>query len=637
MAVLPTWVAESTFVKESRATFDDLPQDIQMAVLYPKANPYELLKALTFFLYYVVPSFFLPFMMDVDADECLEGIDNLFLLQDVKDFQAMMQLAADARMPDAAAKGKVQWIIYLRQTGHSWGTSTCAAAAEHGHLACLQYLHTNGCAWDAKTTEAALGFTKNQMDCFNYAARLGCDITWCNYERMAAYGNVESLQIMYESGIRFDDDDPVCSVAAMSGSLPCLKWAYEKGAPEGLAFLESAWMGELDCLIYAHEQGFEDNGGFNNEYFRPDLKGDLDRWSINALEAACYCNHLDCFKFLHQLGYTSRVNLCFVAAYGGSLSCLDYAREIGHSLNDQVSLYALECDSVECVQYAYEHGCNWDRRFIGLAVGKKAYKCIKYAYLRNCPVPAERRNARSVPLPTWFTSSPLVERCAPVPPSLIFRCLTAAHRKTVRHRVPQAADLYITLKSLGYTKMPVSTESIFLGWKVSPHSFMYREELHTDINAFQRVVALGDMIEALRQGRVGWLKFLHENGHPWDEFTLWKAAVGGKLECLQYMIANGCPGNADACAGAALGGHLECLRLLHVAGYEWNERTCANAATGGHLNCLRYAREHGCPWDEHTVSNAFYGHRLDCLEYLQSQGGVGGLHSALSIHEEKQE
>lgn len=37
------------------------------------------------------------------------------------------------------------------------------------------------------------------------------------------------------------------------------------------------------------------------------------------------------------------------------------------------------------------------------------------------------------------------------------------------------------------------------------------------------------------------LKYAHENGCPWDEFTCYKAVQGGALECLKYAHENGCP------------------------------------------------------------------------------------------------
>jgi len=44
------------------------------------------------------------------------------------------------------------------------------------------------------------------------------------------------------------------------------------------------------------------------------------------------------------------------------------------------------------------------------------------------------------------------------------------------------------------------------------------------------------------------------------------------------------------------GGHLDVLKYLHENGCPWNEMTCECAAAFGHLDVLKYAQENGCPW-----------------------------------------
>ena len=80
-----------------------------------------------------------------------------------------------------------------------------------------------------------------------------------------------------------------------------------------------------------------------------------------------------------------------------------------------------------------------------------------------------------------------------------------------------------------------------------------------------------------RKGNVELLKFLRENGCPWDRFTCYKAAENGHLECLKYAHENGCP---------------------------WGWKICSSAAENGDLECLKYAHEKGCPWNEETFNNA---------------------------------
>ena len=47
----------------------------------------------------------------------------------------------------------------------------------------------------------------------------------------------------------------------------------------------------------------------------------------------------------------------------------------------------------------------------------------------------------------------------------------------------------------------------------------------------------------------------------------------------------------DTCAHAAKGGHLDVLKYLHENGCPWDEWTCAGAAVGGHLELLKYLHE----------------------------------------------
>ena len=101
------------------------------------------------------------------------------------------------------------------------------------------------------------------------------------------------------------------------------------------------------------------------------------------------------------------------------------------------------------------------------------------------------------------------------------------------------------------------------------------------------------------------LKFLHENGCPWDEDTCSFAARNVRLECLKYAHEHGCPWDRiwnrsthsyhSASYWAAESGHLECLKYLHENECPWDEETCSNAAENNHLECLQYACDNKCP------------------------------------------
>ena len=75
------------------------------------------------------------------------------------------------------------------------------------------------------------------------------------------------------------------------------------------------------------------------------------------------------------------------------------------------------------------------------------------------------------------------------------------------------------------------------------------------------------------------------------------SCIYGNLECRSYYIMTGksLDGACEKCGDAAEKGHLECLKYLHENGCPWDENTCIGAASNGHLECLCYARENGMP------------------------------------------
>lgn len=145
---------------------------------------------------------------------------------------------------------------------------------------------------------------------------------------------------------------------------------------------------------------------------------------------------------------------------------------------------------------------------------------------------------------------------------------------------------------------------------------------------------------AALNGNLEILKYLHENKCFWNEFTCQSAAKYGHLDCLQYAHENGCPHNYDiivtateqghlnivqylhenfslskdifACTVAARNGYLEILQYLHKCGYFWDEYTCSEAAKNGHLEILKYLHKNGCSWD----GMSRYSVHNEILQYL---------------------
>ncbi len=91
------------------------------------------------------------------------------------------------------------------------------------------------------------------------------------------------------------------------------------------------------------------------------------------------------------------------------------------------------------------------------------------------------------------------------------------------------------------------------------------------------------------------MKYLKENGCPWDEETCYISAKKGYLHILKYLRQQGCP---------------------------WDFRTCLWAAEESQADVLRWAIDNGCPEpDEEAIiahNELHYSHYPNrALDYIR--------------------
>src|SRR5580698_5370227 len=72
----------------------------------------------------------------------------------------------------AAKHGQLYMVEWLHQRGCPWDVSVCASAAGHGHLAVLQFLHQHGCPWSEWST--AYAAQSGHLDILQYLHQHGC-------------------------------------------------------------------------------------------------------------------------------------------------------------------------------------------------------------------------------------------------------------------------------------------------------------------------------------------------------------------------------------------------------------------------------------------------------------------------------
>jgi len=95
---------------------------------------------------------------------------------------------------DAARRGSLRLLKWLRVNNRPWDEDTCCYAASHGHLSALQYFHENGCPWDSETCEYAA--YNEHWDCLQYAVENKCPEweiyakkypKWCDMQEYYAF------------------------------------------------------------------------------------------------------------------------------------------------------------------------------------------------------------------------------------------------------------------------------------------------------------------------------------------------------------------------------------------------------------------------------------------------------------------
>ena len=189
----------------------------------------------------------------------------------------------------------------------------CVYMSKNGYIRCLKYAHKNGCGWHAM-------FNNDILKLYN-------SCTWS-----AMNGHLECLKYCHENGCTWNEW--TCDEAIKGNHLECLKYCLENGCKYSNICSTAAYYGSLDSLKYAHENGYSWNEltcdqaikGNHPECLKYCLENNCEYGDICLI--AAYYGSLDCLKYAHENGYSSRKNIIEIAAQYGHLKCFEYAKQI---------------------------------------------------------------------------------------------------------------------------------------------------------------------------------------------------------------------------------------------------------------------------------------------------------------------
>ena len=215
----------------------------------------------------------------------------------------------------AAALGRGA-LLLLRNLGlgSGWTTAACTAAAENGHLECLQV----AVALDCPTTEAAC-------------------------EAAAANGHLDCLQFLLSKGCPCDFASVIGSAAAR-GHIACLEWAWGQGG--SVLTIE-----EQHCLaMHAVIDDFYD--------VLKCLRLRLGcAWDKRVVYEAVKRNRMPILKFACRHGRELDYHACLIAVEKDNYGMLTWLCNQGTPLHARVLTKAIKRNSYCMVTKLMEHDC----------------------------------------------------------------------------------------------------------------------------------------------------------------------------------------------------------------------------------------------------------------------------------------
>ena len=116
------------------------------------------------------------------------------------------------------------------------------------------------------------------------------------------------------------------------------------------------------------------------------------------------------------------------------------------------------------------------------------------------------------------------------------------------------------------------------------------------------------------------VKWLRENGAPWDERAITHASKNGHFEIIKWLRENGAPWNEGAITYASQNGHFEIVKWLRENGAPWDARAIASASQNGNFEIVKWLRENGAPWDKWAITYASKNGHFEIVKWLKENG-----------------
>ena len=244
--------------------------------------------------------------------------------------------------------------------------------------------------------------------------------------------------------------------------------------------------------------------------------------------------HLEALQWLRTNGCPWNAERCTGAADGGRLEVLQLLRANGCPWDEGKCVYAAKGEHLEMLMWTRENSCPWCEKTCAYALDGGHPEILQGALANSCLMDEETR--KTAAQLRYFNPSGRVKEVTPV----------------------EAAEI-------------TSLEAAKLGMLKSLHQRGHVE--------FKKYLCEA----AVQYGLLKVLKWLRENGFPWDDQTCAEAAQGGHLEVLKWLRANdGCLLDSRTVLWAGKAGKLKTMQwaLANGASYAMEDLADLGRAAG---------------------------------------------------------
>ena len=283
-------------------------------------------------------------------------------------------------------------VPFLKDFDSQKETDWCAIAAEHGMLEFLQYFVGRKAPYDYYAVRLAA--ENGHLACLNYLHSLFArtskpiDYKTFNYIQVIEHGHVNILQFLVEHGRPITEN--MCAHAAYCGQLTCLHYLLERSTHRTARISTSgAASNNVECLQYTIEQRcavglstWQAAAACKDAHNLQFLLTKFPSFVVPVELAiiACRAGRVDSLRLLYEHGCPADRTAITAAAEGGNFECLQLLHnEIGFDCWVPATMAtAAGANQTKLLQKLLEMGCPGDNTVIAAAVVTSAKACLLF-------------------------------------------------------------------------------------------------------------------------------------------------------------------------------------------------------------------------------------------------------------------